>query len=181
MRVPLPHVGSFAPASPEEILRPAKPWFVLLSLIVGLLLNLVPLSVPMMTYRPDFLALVLLYWCIQEPRFVGVGVAWFVGLLMDVGDATLFGQHALAYAILAYGAEHFRRRVLRFPLWQQAVQVAALLVLCALIVLLVRFVGGAALPKWTYLAPPLVGALLWPLVSVLLQRPQRPSRSGSRR
>jgi rod shape-determining protein MreD len=162
MRVPLPPAGSFAPASPEEILRPAKPWFVLLSLIVGLLLNLVPLSVPMMTYRPDFLALVLLYWCIQEPRFVGVGVAWFVGLLMDVGDATLFGQHALAYAILAYGAEHFRRRVLRFPLWQQAVQVAAL-------------------PKWTYLAPPLVGALLWPLVSVLLQRPQRPSRSGSRR
>ena len=180
MRV-LPHVGSFAPAAPEEILRPAKPWFILLSLFAGLLLNLVPLSEPLLTYRPDFLALVMLYWCIQEPRFAGVGVAWFVGLLMDVGDATLFGPHALAYAVLAYGAEHFRRRVLRFPLWQQAVQVAALLVLCALIVLLVRFVGGAALPKWTYLAPPLVGALLWPLVSVLLQRPQRPSRTGLRR
>jgi rod shape-determining protein MreD len=78
--------------------------------------------------------------------------------------------------VLAYGAEYFRRRVLRFPLWQQAVQVAVLLVLCSLIVLLVRFVGGAILPKWTYLAPPLVGAFLWPLVSVLLQTPQRPSR-----
>ena len=179
MRV-LPHVGSFVPAGPDEILRPAKPWFVLASLFAGLLLNLVPLQDPVMTYRPDFLALVLLYWCIQEPRFVGVGIAWLLGLLMDVGDATLFGQHALAYAVLAYGAEHFRRRVLRFPLWQQAVQVAALLVLCALIVLFVRFVGGAPLPKWTYLAPPLVGALLWPLVSVLLQTPQRPSH-GSRR
>ena len=83
--------------------------------------------------------------------------------------------------MLAYGAEFFRRRVLRFPLWQQAVQVAALLVLCALIVLLVRFVGGAVLPRWTYFAPPLVGALLWPLISVLLQTPQRPSRSGARR
>jgi rod shape-determining protein MreD len=100
---------------------------------------------------------------------------------MDVGDATLFGQHALAYAVLAYGAEYFRRRVLRFPLWQQAVQVAALLVLCALVVLVVRFVGGARLPGWTYLAAPLVGALIWPLVSVLLQAPQRPSRSGTRR
>ena len=180
MRV-LPNVGSFAPAAPEEILRPAKPWFVLLSLLAGLLLNLVPLQDPVMTYRPDFLALVVLYWCIQEPRFVGVGIAWFVGLLMDVGDATLFGQHALAYAALAYGAEHFRRRVLRFPLWQQAVQVAVLLVLCALVVLFVRFVGGASMPKWTYLAPPLIGAMLWPLVSVLLQRPQRPSRAGSRR
>ena len=62
----------------------------------------------------------------------------------------MFGQHALAYAVLAYGAEYFRRRVLWFPLWQQAVQVAALLVLCALIVLLVRFVGGAPLPRWPY-------------------------------
>jgi rod shape-determining protein MreD len=177
MRVVLPHVGSFGPASPEEILRPAKPWFVLLSIFLALLLNLLPLSAPVMTYRPDFVALVLLYWCIQEPRYVGVGTAWLVGLLMDVGDATLFGQHALAYALLAYGAEFFRRRVLRFPLWQQAVQVAVLLVLCALLVLLVRFVGGAPLPKWTYVAPPLVGALLWPLVSVLLQAPQRPSRS----
>jgi rod shape-determining protein MreD len=180
MRV-LPHVGSFVPAGPDEILRPAKPWFVLLALVGGLLLNLVPLGDAAMTYRPDFLALVVLYWCIQEPRYVGVGTAWVVGLLMDVGDATVFGQHALAYAVLAYGAEYFRRRVLRFPLWQQAVQVAVLLVLCALIVLLVRFVGGAPLPKWTYLAPPLVGALLWPLVSVVLQTPQRPSRSGSRR
>ncbi|HXR56185.1 MAG TPA: rod shape-determining protein MreD [Casimicrobiaceae bacterium] len=176
MRV-LPHMGSFTPAAPEEILRPAKPWFVLLSLGCGLLLNLVPFGQPILTYRPDFLALVLLYWCIQQPRFVGVGTAWIVGLVMDVGDATLFGQHALAYAMLAYGAEFFRRRVLRFPLWQQAVQVAALLVLCALLVLLVRFVGGAPLPSLTYVAPPLVGALLWPLVSVLLQTPQRPSRS----
>ena len=66
----------------------------------------------------------MLYWCIQEPRYVGVGIAWCSGSLMDVGDATLFGQHALAYAVLAYAAEYFRRRVLRFPLWQQAAQVA---------------------------------------------------------
>ncbi|HEX6137526.1 MAG TPA: rod shape-determining protein MreD [Casimicrobiaceae bacterium] len=180
MRV-LPHVGSFAPAGPEEILRPVRPWFIGLSLLAGLGLNLAPVSGTALALRPDFLALVILYWCIQEPRYVGVGAAWFLGLLMDVGDATLFGQHALAYAVLAYGAEHFRRRVLRFPLWQQAVQVAALLVLCALVVLVVRFVGGARLPGWTYVAPPLVGALIWPLVSVLLQAPQRPSRAGARR
>ena len=175
MRV-LPNVGTFVPASPEEILRPVKPWFIVLSLLAGLALNLVPVSGVALLVRPDFLALVLLYWCIREPRYVGVGAAWVVGLVMDVGDATVFGQHALAYAVLAYGAEYFRRRVLRFPLWQQAVQVAALLVLCALVVLLARFVGGAALPRWGYFAPPLVGALLWPLVSVLLQAPQRPTR-----
>jgi rod shape-determining protein MreD len=65
---------------------------------------------------------------------------------MDVGDGTIFGQHAFAYAFLAYAAEYFRRRVLRFPPWQQAAQVAVLLLLCAALVLVIRFVGGAPLP-----------------------------------
>jgi rod shape-determining protein MreD len=98
---------------------------------------------------------------------------------MDVGDATLFGQHALAYAFLAYAAEYLRRRVLRFPLWQQAAQVAVLLALCLALVLLVRVVGGAPLPGWRLFVPALTGAVLWPLVSVLLQMPQRPVRSSS--
>ena len=96
---------------------------------------------------------------------------------MDVGDGTLFGQHALAYAFLAYAAEYFRRRVLRFPLWQQAVQVAVLLGLCAALVLLVRFVGGAPLPRWTYAVPPLVAALLWPVLTLAIQSWQRPQQS----
>jgi len=175
----MPRVTPLSPARPEEILRPVRPWFIVLTLLLALSGNLLPLSGTALALRPDFLALVLLYWCIQEPRFVGVGVAWCVGLLMDVGDATLFGQHALAYAVLAYAAEYFRRRVLRFPLWQQALQVAALLALCAGLVVLVRVVGGAPLPRWTYAVPPLSGALLWPVVSVLLQWPQRPAHSSA--
>ena len=178
MAIVLPNIP-LSPARPEEILRPAKPWFVALTLVVALLANLLPLSGTALALRPDFLALVLLYWCIQEPRFVGVGVAWTVGLMMDVGDATVFGQHALAYAFLAYAAEYFRRRVLRFPPWQQAAQVAVLLLLCAALVLLIRVVGGAPLPRWTYAAPPLVGALLWPPLSIVLQWPQRPQRSSA--
>jgi rod shape-determining protein MreD len=174
-------VPPLSPARPEEILRPARPWFIVLTLVLGLLANLLPVAGVTLALKPDFVALVLLYWCIQEPRFVGVGVAWFCGLVMDVADATLFGQHALAYALLAYAAEYFRRRVLRFPLWQQALQVAALLVVCAGLVLLVRAMGGAPLPRWTYMVPPLVGALLWPALSVILQLPQRPARSASER
>jgi rod shape-determining protein MreD len=166
-----------SPARPEEILRPVKPWFIVLTLVLALLANLLPASGLVLALRPDFLALVLLYWCIQEPRFVGVGTAWFVGLVMDVGDGTVFGQHALAYAFLAYAAEYFRRRVLRFSPWQQAAQVAVLLLLCSALVLLIRLVGGASPPRWTYAAPSLVGALLWPLLSVVLQWPQRPTRT----
>ncbi len=174
-------VPPLAASRPEEILRPARPWFIVLTLGLALLANLYPVTGVTATLMPDFVALVLLYWCIQEPRYVGVGAAWFTGLVMDVADATLFGQHALAYAVLAYGAEYFRRRVLRFPLWQQAIQVAALLLMCAALVLLVRVMGGAPLPRWTYFVPPLVGALLWPMLSMVLQWPQRPSRSASER
>jgi rod shape-determining protein MreD len=175
----LPSIGQLSTAGPDEILRPVKPWFIVVTLLAALALNLMPLTGVALALRPDFVALVLLYWCIQEPRFVGVGVAWTIGLLMDVGDATLFGQHALAYAFLAYAAEYFRRRVLRFPLWQQAAQVAVLLALCAGLVLLVRVVGGATLPRWTYVVPPFVGALLWPAITILLQWPQRPQHSGA--
>jgi rod shape-determining protein MreD len=175
----LPNIGQLSMAGPDEILRPVNPWFIVATLVFALALNLMPLSGVALTLRPDFIALVLLYWCIQEPRYVGVGVAWGVGLLMDVGDATLFGQHALAYALLAYAAEYFRRRVLRFSLWQQAAQVAVLLSLCAGLVLLVRYVGGAPLPRWTYAVPPLVGALLWPVLTVALQWTQRPQRSSA--
>jgi rod shape-determining protein MreD len=175
----MPQLSTFAPARPEEILLPVQPWFVLLTLLLGLILNIVPASGLAQTLKPDFLALVLLYWCIREPRMISVGIAWCLGLVMDVADATVFGQHALAYAVLAYAAEYFRRRVLRFPLWQQAAQVAVLLLFCTGLVLLVRVVGGAPMPRWTYVVA-LVGALLWPVVTVLLQWPQRPRRSKDR-
>lgn len=167
----------FTPARPEEILLPAKPWFIALTLLCGLIANAWPLSGVALALKPDFLALVLLYWCIQEPRVVGVGSAFWLGLLMDVVDATVFGQHALAYSVLAYAAGYFRRRVLRFPLWQQAAQVAVLLMVCAALVMLVRVVGGAAMPRWIYFVGSLTGALLWPPINVLLQWPQRPPRS----
>jgi rod shape-determining protein MreD len=170
-------LASLAPARPEEILLPVKPWFVVLTLALGFLGNLLPLSGIALVVKPDFLALVLLYWCIREPRMISVGIAWCLGLLMDVADGTVLGQHALAYAVLAYAAEYFRRRVLRFPVWQQAAQVAVLLLFCAGLVLLVRVMGGAPLPRWTYAVGPLTGALLWPVATALLQWPQRPPPS----
>jgi rod shape-determining protein MreD len=171
----------FVAARPEEILLPVRPWFIVVTLLIGLLANTLPMSGLALVLRPDFLALVILYWCIQEPRLIGVGFAWWLGLLMDVVDATVFGQHALAYAVLAYGAGYFRRRVLRFPLWQQAAQVAVLLLLCSGLVLLVRVAGGAPMPRWTYAIGSLTGALLWPLVTAVLQWPQRPQRSPAER
>ena len=113
---------------------------------------------------PDFLALVLLYWCIQRaaPRRRRRRL---VRRPADGRRATRRCSASMRSPTRCSPtrAEYFRRRVLRFPLWQQAAQVAVLLMLCAALVLLVRVVGGAPLPRWTYAVPPLVGALLWPL------------------
>lgn len=181
--MPLPTINlpPLSAARPEEILRPPKAWFVLLTLLGALLLNLAQWSGVWLALKPDFLALVLLYWCIQQPRLVGVGTAWISGLLMDVGQGALFGQHALAYALLGFAAEYFHRRVLRFPLWQQAAHVAVLLLLCMGLVFLVRVAGGAAVPDLSTFLGAISGALLWPAVSILLQWPQRPARSPGER
>ena len=122
-------VPSFTPARPEEILKPAKPWFVVLTLAARVARQ------PAAGHRRRARAQARLPRA-HAALLVHPGAALRrrrrrvdAGLVMDVGDATLFGQHALAYAVLAYAAEYFRRRVLRFPLWQQAAQVAVLLVL----------------------------------------------------
>ena len=168
-------------ARPEEILKPPQTWFVIVTLLLAMLLNLLPWAGVWQALKPDFLALVLLYWCITQPRLIGVGTAWSFGLLMDVGQGSLFGQHALAYALLGFAAEYFHRRVLRFPLWQQAAHVAVLLAICLTLVLLVRVAGGAAPTDWSHYLGAVSGALLWPPVSIMLQWPQRPPLSPGER
>jgi rod shape-determining protein MreD len=169
----LPESPLLKVARPEDILLPPKPWFVVITLFVAFIANLLPLSGIALAIRPDFFALVLLYWAIHQPRWIGVGAAWACGLLTDVVEANLFGQHALAYAILGFAAEYFHRRVLRFPLWQQSLHVLGLLLIVQLVVLVLRLMSGASPPSLTLLLTSLSSVLLWPLLSAFLQWPQR--------
>ncbi|MDH4294137.1 MAG: rod shape-determining protein MreD, partial [Betaproteobacteria bacterium] len=123
---------------------------------------------------PDFVALIVLYWCIEEPRKIGFFTAWCLGLLMDIADGSLFGQHALAYSILAYAGIVLHRRVQRFSMAPQILHVIPLLLLTSLIVLLVRVLAGADFPGYAYFLGSFTGAALWPMLSYLLKLPQRP-------
>ena len=80
---------------------------------------------------------------------------------------------------MAYAALYLRRRILRFPRWQQAAQVVLLLLVCAALVALVRVIGGASFPNWTYFMSPFIAAAFWPALSVVFQAPQQPRRSDS--
>ena len=156
---------------PQYILLPVNPLFIGLSLFVALLLNIqVWGRIPGV---PDFVALVLVFWGIHQPRRAGIGLAFCMGLLMDVNDATLFGENALAYTLLSYFAITIHRRVLWFPLPTQAVHVLLLLLLAQLVQSMVQFVVNGRTPGWLFFLESFTAAALWPIVTWLLQAPQR--------
>ncbi len=158
----------------QGIPRPVSVGFMALSAGVALLFNLLPWRDVL--GLPDLLALVIAFWCIHEPRKMGIGFAWALGLLMDAGNGTLMGQHAFAYAVLAFGAIALHRRILWFPPWQQAAHVLILLVASQLLMLLVRMAAGGAYPGLLYFVGPVVAAALWPVATYLLLLPQRRPR-----
>lgn len=160
-----------APDSPHHILKPVRLSTIVLSFAVALLLNFLPWK----DFRvvPDFVALVLCFWCVRQPRLVGLGAGWVLGLLMDAGNGVLLGQHALAYSLLAFLAIWLSRRILWFGTAQQTLHVAVLLLAVQGVVLLVRLAAGAEFPGWLITMGPLVGAALWPLLTWVLLMPQR--------
>lgn len=156
--------------SSSRILLPVRPWFIIFSLLAALLLNLLPTS--HWPGIPDWVALVLCFWSIREPRRVGMGWAFLLGLAMDVADGAVLGQHCLAYVLLAYFAAAQSRRILWFPLAQQALQVLPLLLASQFVQLAMRMLVGADFPGWGYLLGPLIATLLWIPATFLLLLPQ---------
>ncbi|HET7775928.1 MAG TPA: rod shape-determining protein MreD, partial [Azospira sp.] len=121
---------------------------------------------------PDWVALVLCFWSVREFRKVGMGWSFILGLAMDVADGSLMGQHALAYVLMSYVASSLSRRILWFPLLQQALQVFPLLFAVQLVQMGARLLTGAAFPGFGYLLGPLVAALLWVPATYTLLLPQ---------
>jgi len=155
----------------QYILLPASPLFIAFSLIVAFVLNLMPWG--QMVGVPDFVALALVFWNIHQPRKVGISVAFMMGLLMDVNEATLLGENALAYTLLSYFAIMIHRRVLWFPLRTQALHVLPLMLLAQAVQLVIQLLVTGKSPDWFYFSESLVSALMWPVVSILLLAPQR--------
>jgi rod shape-determining protein MreD len=160
----------------QGIPRPVNVGFMALTAALALLFNLLPWKD--VIGLPDLLALVIAFWSIHEPRKMGIGLAWALGLLMDAGNGTLMGQHAFAYATLAFGAIALHRRILWFPAWQQAAHVLILLLASQLLMLLVRMAAGGAYPGLAYFAGPVIAAALWPLATYILLIPQRRPRDS---
>lgn len=157
----------------EEILLPVRPLYLSVTLFVALMINLLPLTGWVLALRPDFVALVLLYWGIYQPRKIGFLPAWLLGLAMDVADGSLFGQHALAYSVMMFTAIFLHRRISMFDMRHQILHVLPILLVMQLIVLGVRHAAGGEFPGWWYFLSSITGALLWPAIDLLLKMPLR--------
>jgi rod shape-determining protein MreD len=156
---------------PEYLLLPASRAFIAFTILVAFVLEILPWG--RIYGVPDFLALVLVFWNIHQPRKVGIGIAFLVGLLMDVHASALLGERALAYSLLSYGAMSMHRRVPWFRLGGQMLHVLPLFLLAQGVVIAVRMAVGGPFPGLGYFLQSVSSTLLWPLADVLLLAPQR--------
>lgn len=156
--------------SSRRILRPVNNGFIGLSLFGALLLNLIPFG--RLPGIPDWVALVLAFWCIHQPLKAGMGAGFVLGLTMDVVDGSVMGQHALAYVLLAFAAAGLSRRILWFPLRTQALHVLPLFLGTQTVMLLIRLLTGAEFPGLLWFLASVSSALLWHPLTYLLLIPQ---------
>ena len=156
--------------SSNRILLPVRGWFIFLTLMVALFLDLIPVG--WLPGVPDFVALTLAFWCVREPFKVGMAAAFLLGIAMDVASASVMGQHSFAYVLLAFAASGLSRRILWFPLTRQALHILPLLLCTQLVMFVVRMAAGAANPGWLYFLSSFTASLLWYPLTYLLLVPQ---------
>ena len=143
---------------------------VLVTLAIAMLLTLVPLPSIIDPLRPYWVALVLIYWCLETQGLVSLGLAFATGLVLDLLTGSLLGLHALSLIVLVYLVTRFRARIRFFPPWQQALSVLALLVNDRIIVLWIVSLRGDAMPPLSYWLSPVIGTILWPWVFLIMDR-----------
>lgn len=143
---------------------------ILATIAVAVILTLLPLPPIFDLMRPYWVALVIIYWGLETQDYISLGLAFTIGILLDLLTASLLGMHALSLVIIVYLVTRFRARLRFFPPWQQALSVLALLVNDRIILLWIISLRGEPLPSLVFWLPPLIGTALWPWLFLLLDR-----------
>lgn len=144
-------------------------YVIYLTLLIGYLLTLMPLPESAQTFRPQWVALILIYWCMALPERIGVGVGFVIGLLLDVLTGSLLGQHALGLSVVAFLTLKLHLRVRVMPLRQQVFTIFILLLVERLLALWSTGAAGYPTPSLGYWVTPVVGMLIWPWIYIILR------------
>ena len=146
---------------------------IVLSFVAAMAMQIMPLPDFLAMLRPDWVVMVLIYWCMALPQRIGVGMGWMTGLVMDVLLDSLLGQHALTMAIIAYLTLNLHQRIRVFPLWQQGITVMILLIFQAALTLWINGMVGKTVSAGLYLLPAITSALAWPAVFLFMRHLRR--------
>jgi len=149
-----------------------------LTIIAAFMLAIMPLPDWAIEFRPDWVALVLIYWAMALPSKIGVTVAWFAGLLLDVSYGTLMGQHAIGMVFVIYVIHIQHQRLRVASLFQQAIVIFFLLFIKQLGILWVNGMLGRAPDSWLYFMPTVTSMLLWPWTFLILRDLRRKFNVG---
>ena len=158
--------------------RASRSFPVIVSIIVALMLAIAPMPEWAEPFRPDWVALTLIYWAMNLPRTCGVGVAWLIGIVLDVAQGTLLAQHALGLSLIVYLTVKFHLQLRVFPMSQMAATVFALLAMYRFVLFWINGIAGVEAAAVSYWGPVLTGALVWPLIATVLRTV--PVRAASR-
>ena len=145
----------------------------LITIICAFMLAIMPLPDWAIAYRPDWVTLVLIYWSMTLPSRIGVTMAWFAGLLLDVSYGTLMGQHAVGLVLVIYVIHLQHQRLRMASLLQQAIVIFFLLLIKQLLALWVDGMLGRAPDNWLYFMPTITSTFLWPWTYLILRDLQR--------
>jgi len=151
--------------------RRGRHWFVPTgSILAALLLSVVRLPDPVAAFRPDWVAVVLIYWSLIEPRRYGLLSAFWLGIVVDTLTGSLLGQHSLALLLIVYLSQRLYLQIRTFPASQVALLVIFLLMLYQFVLLIVDGFAGRQVPMVERWGPVVTGGLLWLLVAFGVER-----------
>lgn len=148
--------------------RAARQTPIIISIVVALMLAIAPMPDWAAPFRPGWVALTLVFWGMTFPQNYSVGAAWIAGLVLDVAQGTLLGQHALALCIVMYVTVKFHLQLRQFPMLQLVATVFALLALYQFVLFWINGVAGISAPAVTYWGPVVSGTIVWPVYSMAL-------------
>jgi rod shape-determining protein MreD len=151
-------------------------WVVLVTFIVALMLTAMPLPEGVTVWRPAWVAMVVIYWSMALPQRVSIGTAWVLGILLDVMQGSLLGQHAIGLAIVAYVTAKLHLQIRQHPLYQQSLFVGLMVAVYLCLVVWVNGVNGRPPQSWAFLTPVMTSMLLWPWLFVILRDVRRRAR-----
>ena len=138
------------------------------SIVLAFVLTLMPLPDALRVAKPFWLAILVIYWALEAPERMTLGRAFLLGMAGDLLTGSLIGEQALRLVVLAFIVLRLRSRLRFFPMPQQVLAVLALLINDRVVMLMIRSFGDSAPVELAHAIGPIVGALLWPWVFLLL-------------